>query len=127
MKLKKDVLFKYLTGGYYNISIGKKDDITSQIDEKDLVELVSEKVLVIDPKGKFTFEEVNDRTIIQYRGDLNWHQLTSKLIRKGFEQDEEFDKLAGSNSYESKTLSDDDVTDSDFEDIKTDIKKIKNN
>jgi len=126
MKLKKDVLFKYLTGGYYNISIGKKDDITSQIDEKDLVELVSEKVLVIDPKGKFTFEEVNDRTIIQYRGDLNWHQLTSKLIRKGFEQDEEFDKLAGSNSYESKTLSDDDVTDSDFEDIKTDIKKIKN-
>jgi hypothetical protein len=126
MKLKKDLLFKYLTGGYYNISIGKKDDITSQIDEKDLVELVSEKVLVIDPKGKFTFEEVNDKTIIQYRGDLNWHQLTSKLIRKGFEQDEEFDKLAGSNSYESKTLTDDDVTDSDFEDIKTDIKKIKN-
>jgi hypothetical protein len=126
MKLKKDVLFKYLTGGYYNISIGKKDDITSEIDEKDLVELVSEKVLVIDPKGKFTFEKVNDRTIIQYRGDLNWHQLTSKLLRKGFEQDEEFDKLAGSNSYESKTLTDDDVTDSDFEDIKTDIKKIKN-
>ena len=103
MKLKKDVLFKYLTGGYYNISIGKKDDITSEIDEKELTKLVSEKVLVIDPSGKFTFDEVNGRTVVQYRGDLNWHQLTSKLIRKGFEQDEEFDKLAGSNSYESKT------------------------
>jgi uncharacterized coiled-coil protein SlyX len=128
MKLKKDVLFKYLTSGYYNISIGKKDDITSEIDEKELTKLVAEKVLVIDPSGKFTFDELNGRTVIQYRGDLNWHQLTSKLIRKGFEQDEEFDKLAGSNSYESKTLTDDDdVTDSDFEDIKTDVKKIKNN
>lgn len=128
MKLKKDVLFKYLTGGYYNISIGKKDDITSEIEEKELTKLVAEKVLVIDPSGKFTFDELNGRTVIQYRGDLNWHQLTSKLIRKGFEQDEEFDKLAGSNSYESKTLTDDDdVTDSDFEDIKTDVKKIKNN
>ena len=103
MKLKKDVLFKYLTGGYYNISIGKKDDITSEIDEKELTKLVSEKVLVIDPSGKFSFDEVNDRPVVQYRGDLNWHQLTSKLIRKGFEQDEEFDKLAGSNSYETKT------------------------
>ena len=125
MKLKKDVLFKYLTGGYYNISIGKKDDITSEIDEKELTKLVSEKVLVIDPSGKFTFDEVNGRTVVQYRGDLNWHQLTSKLIRKGFEQDEEFDKLAGSNSYESKTEEVEtptDVTDSDFDEVKTETK-----
>jgi hypothetical protein len=123
MKLKKDVLFKYLTGGYYNISIGKKDDITSEIDEKELTKLVAEKVLVIDPSGKFTFDEVNGRTVIQYRGDLNWHQLTSKLIRKGFEQDEEFDKLAGSNSYETKTeevkTPTETVTDSDFDEVKT--------
>jgi len=103
MKLKKDLLFKYLTGGYYNISIGKKDDITSEIEDKELIKLVAEKVSIIDPSGKFSFDEVDGRPVIQYRGDLNWHQLTSKLIRKGFEQDEEFDKLAGSNSYESKT------------------------
>lgn len=125
MKLKKDVLFKYLTGGYYNISIGKKDDITSEIEDKELTKLVAEKVLVIDPSGKFTFDEVNGRTVVQYRGDLNWHQLTSKLIRKGFEQDEEFDKLAGSNSYETKTEEVEtptDVTDSDFDEVKTETK-----
>lgn len=106
MKLKKDVLFKYLTGGYYNISIGKGDDITSEIEDKDLTKLVSDKILVIDPSGSFSLDVVNDRPVIQYRGELNWHQLTQKLIRKGFEQDEEFDKLAGSNSYESKTQED---------------------
>jgi len=134
MKLKKDVLFKYLTGGYYNISIGKKDDITSEIDEKELTKLVSEKVLVIDPSGKFTFDEVNGRIVVQYRGDLNWHQLTSKLIRKGFEQDEEFDKLSGSNSYESKTEEeftlevgelDTPVKDTDFDEVKNDKDKTK--
>lgn len=133
MKLKKDVLFKYLTGGYYNISIGKKDDITSEIDEKELTKLVAEKVLVIDPSGKFTFDEVNGRTVVQYRGDLNWHQLTSKLIRKGFEQDEEFDKLAGSNSYETKeeefTLEvgelDTTVKDTDFDEVKNETETKK--
>jgi hypothetical protein len=123
MKLKKDVLFKYLTGGYYNISIGKKDDIISNIDDKELVKLFSEKISSIDPSGKFSFDEVNGRQVVQYRGDLNWHQLTSKLIRKGFEQDENFDKLAGSNSYETKTeeVQTENVTDSDFDEVKTNL------
>ena len=125
MKLKKDVLFKYLTGGYYNISIGKKDDIISDIDDKELVKLFSEKISSIDPSGKFSFDEVNGRSVVQYRGDLNWHQLTSKLIRKGFEQDEDFDKLAGSNSYETKTeevqTETENVTDSDFDEVKTNL------
>ena len=38
----------------------------------------------------------------EYRGTLNWHQLVSKMLRKGFEQDPDFDKLCQSNSYESK-------------------------
>ena len=138
MKLKKDVLFKYLTGGYYNISIGKKDDITSEIEDKELTELVKEKVLTLDPSGNFSLDVVNDRPVIQYRGELNWHQLTSKLIRKGFEQDEEFDKLAGSNSYESKTQeeeftlefgdSNEDTTvkDSDFDEVKNDVVEVSN-
>lgn len=133
MKLKKDVLFKYLTGGYYNISIGKKDDITSEIEDKELTKLISDKILVIDPSGSFSLDEVNDRPVIQYRGELNWHQLTSKLIRKGFEQDEEFDKLAGSNSYETKeeefTLEvrelDTPVKDTDFDEVKNETETKK--
>ena len=33
---------------------------------------------------------------------MNWHQLVGKMIRNGFEQEPEFDKLCQSNSYESK-------------------------
>jgi hypothetical protein len=38
----------------------------------------------------------------EYRGKLNWHQLVGKMIRNGFEQEPEFDKLCNSNSYDSK-------------------------
>ncbi|WP_323166569.1 hypothetical protein, partial [Pseudomonas bubulae] len=31
---------------------------------------------------------------------MTWHQIVSKMMRFGFEQDAEFDKLCGSNSYE---------------------------
>ena len=40
--------------------------------------------------------------VITYTGELNWHEITAKLLRKGFEQDEEFDKFVNSNSYTSK-------------------------
>ena len=38
----------------------------------------------------------------EYRGDMTWHQLVGKMIRNGFEQEPEFDKLCQSNSYDSK-------------------------
>jgi hypothetical protein len=37
----------------------------------------------------------------EYRGDMTWHQLVGKMLRKGFEQEPEFDKLCQSNSYDS--------------------------
>ena len=95
MSLKKDVLFDYLTGGFYKIKIAKKDDITNQDFQLDkeayekISTLVTGKMTVVD--GSF-----------EYRGTLTWHQLVSKMLRKGFEQDPDFDKLCQSNSYESK-------------------------
>ena len=96
MKLKKDVLVKMLTEGYYKIKIAKKEDITNQDFELD--KEVYQKILSIDSIGKFSITDEG----FEYRGELNWHQLVGKMVRNGFEQEPEFDKLCQSNSYESK-------------------------
>jgi hypothetical protein len=96
MKLKKDVLMKMLTEGYYKIKIAKKEDITNQ--EFELEKEVYQKVVSIDSLGKFSVTDEG----FEYRGKLNWHQLVGKMIRNGFEQEPEFDKLCNSNSYDSK-------------------------
>ena len=101
MGLKKDVLFNYLTGGFYKIKIGKKGENDKKLENIDRE--ILEKILSIDPLGKMNISDTNE---VEYRGDLNWHQLTGKMIRKGFEQDPDFNKISGSNSYEAKTEDD---------------------
>ena len=96
MKLKKEVLFDYLTAGFYKIKIAKADDIINK--DVELTKDILEKVQSIDINGKISMGEDE----FEYRGDLTWHQLVGKMIRKGFVQDPEFDKLCQSNSYESK-------------------------
>lgn len=99
MNLKKDVLFNYLTGGFYKIKIAKKGEIDKKIDKIDSE--ILEKMSTIDVVGKLTMIDSDE---FEYRGELNWHQLVARMIRKGFEQDPEFDKQCHSNSYESKEL-----------------------
>jgi hypothetical protein len=96
MKLKGDVIVKMLTEGYYKIKIAKKEDITNQ--DFELEKEIYQKIMSIDIDGKMKVSEEG----FEYRGKLNWHQLVSKMIRNGFEQEPEFDKLCQSNSYESK-------------------------
>jgi hypothetical protein len=95
MKLKKDVLIKHLTESFYKISIAKKDDFEDKETTKEIYQLIQS----VDLFGKFT---VTTEGEFEYRGKLNWHQLTVKMLKKGFEQEPEFDKIAGSNSYEVK-------------------------
>jgi len=134
MKLKKDVLFDMLTEGYNVIKIAKKgsdyskeylDKNTSELTEeeldqikKDFIELstVKSSIKSIDIDGKFDLNEEGD---ITYRGTLNWHQLVAKMIKKGFEQDPDFDKAAGSNSYEKEEVIEDEVTDEDFKGLES--------
>ena len=96
LNLKKEVLFEQLTGGFYKIRIAKKDDITAQ--KVEVSEDILEK-MKFDPTGKMTMVKKGE---FEYRGDMNWHQLVQKMLRKGFEQEPEFDKICQSNSYESK-------------------------
>jgi len=60
----------------------------------------------------------------EYRGELNWHNLVNKMIRNGFEQDPEFDKICQSNSYQSKE--EEQVSSSETETEQTETKKEKN-
>ena len=95
MSLKTDVLLKSLTEGYFVIKIAKKDNYSVE----NIDDSVYSKITNFDALGKFSLTSDGQ---IQYRGELNWHQLVSKMIRNGFEQDPEFDKQEGSNSYVSK-------------------------
>jgi hypothetical protein len=95
MKLKGDVIVKMLTEGYYKIKIAKSDDISNN--DFELEKEIYNKILSIDIMGKIKLVEDG----FKYRGKLNWHQLVQKMIRAGFQQNSEFDKLCNSNSYES--------------------------
>ena len=103
MKLKKDVLFEYLTESFYDIKIAQKNNLTNSIISEDPTKLYSEinqKISNLDINGNISQKEFNE---FEYRGKLNWHQIVDKMIRMGFEQSPEFDKMCLSNSYESKT------------------------
>lgn len=104
LKLNKEALFTQLTSGFYEIRItDKREDYTKEDEEKEVpINELLMKIKSIDIDGKFEMVTEGGVILITYTGSLNWHEITSKLIRKGFEQDEEFDKFAGSNSYTSK-------------------------
>lgn len=95
MNLKKDVLVNHLTEGFYTIKIAKKDDFEDKTIDKEIYKTIIE----LDVTAKTSVTDANE---FEYRGSLNWHQLVQKMLRKGFEQEPVFDKLVGSNSYESK-------------------------
>lgn len=96
LKLNTPVVIDMLTKGYYTIKIQKQ----GQVDElKSIDREIYQKINKIDILGKIT---MISPTEFEYRGDMTWHQLVDKMIRMGFEQNPEFDKVSGSNSYESK-------------------------
>lgn len=95
--LKKDILFKMLTDGFYKIRIAPKENFDSKEFEVDK-DIIS-KISTMDLLGSFTY---NKNGQFEYRGELNWHQIVGKMIKKGFIQEPEFDKICKSNSYDSK-------------------------
>ena len=93
LSLNTPVVIDMLTGSYFTIKI--KNQTTDQEVSREIIQKISK----IDVTGSIT---MISSTEFEYRGELNWHQLVDKMIRMGFEQNPEFDKECGSNSYESK-------------------------
>lgn len=104
LNLNAPVVMDMITKGYYTIKISEKSDLKLEgvLYNKD----IHEKISKIDIDGKIKIVTPGE---YEYRGELNWHQLVDKLIKLGFEQEPEFDKMCGSNSYQSNV--EDDITD----------------
>lgn len=99
--LKKDVLFKMLTEGYYKIRIAEKSDMTAEKVKVTNDVLEKMKALVNGDSSLEAKVTMTEPGQFEYRGSMNWHQIVGKMIRKGFEQEPEFDKICQSNSYDS--------------------------
>jgi hypothetical protein len=99
--LKKEVLFKMLTEGHYKIRIAEKSDMTAEKVKMTSDILEKMKSLVNSDESQDAKITIGEPGHFEYRGTLNWHQLVGKMIRKGFEQEPEFDKHCQSNSYDS--------------------------
>ena len=99
--LKKDVLFKMLTEGHYKIRVAEKSDMTAEKVKvtNDILEKM--KSLVNGDSSLEAKVTMTEPGQFEYRGSMTWHQIVGKMIRKGFEQEPEFDKICQSNSYDS--------------------------
>lgn len=96
LKLDGSKVLLFLTQGIFNIQVGMKDDL----EKKDfkLPADILKKVFSLGSSAKSSINMISENEY-EYRGDLNWHQLVSKMTRMGFEQSPEFEKMCGSNSY----------------------------
>lgn len=117
--LKKDVLFKMLTEGYYKIRIAERSDMTAEKVKVTNEVLEKMKSLVNGDSSLEAKVTMTEPGHFEYRGTMNWHQIVGKMIRKGFEQEPEFDKICQSNSYDSHEEVKDEVSD-----MKSDIQKM---
>lgn len=96
--LKKDVLFRMLTESYFSIKIANKDDFESKENiTKDILNMIKS---LVDNDSKSKIKIISPFEY-HYSGSLTWHQLVDKMIRMGFEQNEDFNRINGSNSYKS--------------------------
>lgn len=93
IKADENMLTRLLSNAMYVIKLAKKDNF----EDKTLSREAFERLKQIDLNGTYS---VNADGNIEYRGKFTWHQVVDKLIKKGFEQDADFEKFAGSNSYE---------------------------
>jgi hypothetical protein len=86
---------KLFTSGEYHIKIAKKtDDGFSLVEDyKDVTSDVLEKLSSLDLS-------IDDKKLV-YMGEMSWSEMVNKMIKIGFEQNPDFDKLCGSNSYTS--------------------------
>jgi hypothetical protein len=93
--INAEAFMKLFTSGEYHIKIANKtDDGFSLVEDfkevpSDILEKLSSLDLAIDDKKMI------------YLGEMSWGEVVNKMIKMGFEQNPDFDKLCGSNSYTS--------------------------
>jgi len=91
LKVDKNALIDKVSGGYYKISISDENTIGKLKPTQDLYD----KIIQIDPLCNLSIE--GNEYI--YKGELDWHMIVDKMLKLGFTQNVEFNKLCNSNSY----------------------------
>lgn len=116
--INAEAFMKLFEGGEYQIRLGK-------VESDELVEVTDYENLPEEVKSKLDFVHLHEDKLIHH-GDLKWHDLVQKMIKLGFEQSSEFDKLCGSNSFGSGTNSYQPRTDesTQVEDMKSSIEEM---
>jgi uncharacterized coiled-coil protein SlyX len=120
LKLKKDVVLDMVTQGYYTIKICGKDNLNDaeyQVSKDSFNELMK-----LNSFGKISMVSANE---FEFRGDLNWHQLVDKMIKWGFEQDPEWDKICNSPSYQSEFEKEDETDENILSEHKEEESEMK--
>lgn len=110
--INSEAFMKLFEAGEYQIRIGKLEgenivEVKLTDNEKSgdfITELppeVAKTLFEIDKKCPITAKESNGEIILVYKGELKWHDLVKKMIKSGFQQSSEFDKMCGSSSFGS--------------------------
>lgn len=94
-----EAFMKLFVEGEFHIKLGQTID--DKLTILDSFEGISDEVL--SKLNKLNAEIISGKLI--YRGELAWSQVVNKMIKLGFEESSEFNKMCGSNSYASNTES----------------------
>jgi hypothetical protein len=92
--INAEAFMKLFEQGEFQIRLGTKssDSYTEVVDYKIIPEEIKNFL------AKNSILKVDNKLI--YSGDLTWHEIVNKMIKAGFVQNSDFDKLCGSNSYQ---------------------------
>jgi hypothetical protein len=101
-----EAFMKLFTSGEYHIKIATKGENGFQIVD-DYQKIPSD---VLDKLSNLNLSIDVDKMV--YMGEMIWSDIVNKMIKWGFEQDEEFNKLCGSNSYISNSETKEDIKNS---------------
>lgn len=101
LKLKEDAVIDYLTKGFFTIKIAKKENLNDE--NLSIEKEIYEKINKLDVTGKMSIVGNGE---FEYRGEMTWHKLVDKMLKMGFEQEPDFDKICGSPSYQSEESND---------------------
>jgi hypothetical protein len=108
-----EAFMKLFEQGEYHIKLGQKiDDVMTEVTDYESLSDDIKKTLsdigisLIEEKNQDGDVVIIDKKLM-YLGEMTWHEIVDKMIKKGFSQDPEFDKMVGSNSYFAMYGSDD--------------------
>jgi len=98
--INSGAFMKLFENGEYQIRLSQKtDDGIVEVTDMSTMSEDIRKILFKVGIGGDVLGKTDNRLI--YIGDMTWGQIVTKMVKMGFGQESEFDKMCGSNSFKS--------------------------